>query len=116
MGLINYQSLQASVATLIASTGSIYRLVRPSVSGDQVLANQVYGTFDKQVLDRFSATGGGTISMSKKTILLPVIKNGKVVPQVGDRLSQGANLYRIDSVDTVQPDGVTPILYTADIS
>jgi hypothetical protein len=116
MSLINYTALQQSVASLIQSTGSVYRLVRPSVNGDQVIANQIWGTYDKQVYDRFSATGGGTITKTQKVIYLPVIKNGQQSPQVGDRLSQGAQVYRIDGVDTVMPDGITPILYTCDLA
>jgi hypothetical protein len=114
--IFNYSALQAVATNMIAATGTIYRLVRPSPSGDQVIANQVWGTFSKQVYDRFSATGGGTITKTQKTIYLPVIKNGQQSPQVGDRLSQSAQVYRIDGVDTLMPDGKTPILYKCDLA
>lgn len=114
--LIDYNDLQATVSSLIADTGTVYQLVRPDPSGDLLLANQVYGTFDKQLQDRFSATGGGVVSMAKKTLLVGVIKNGKVEPAIGDRLIQGSQNWRIDSVQVERPDGVTTILYTLDIS
>jgi hypothetical protein len=116
MSAVNYSSLQATAAQLITSFGTPYTLTRPSINGDVTLAKGVYGTFDKQVVDRFSATAGGTVSMAKKQIYLPAIKNGKVEPQPGDTLSQGAQSWRIDAVDVVRPDGATTIYYTCDIS
>ena len=110
-------SLQATATSLITKYGNIYKLVRPSVGGDTVLAAQVYGTFDKQVSDWFSSTGGGVISNSNKTILMPIIKFGKVEPQPGDRLLYGNNQsWRIEGVDVVRPDNITTILYTLTVS
>jgi hypothetical protein len=113
---MNYVEIQTTVSELISENGSQYSLSRPSPGGDQTLGVRIYGIFSKQLQDRFSSTGGGVVSMNKKTICLPVIQNGKVEPRVGDRLLQGNSNWRIDSVEVIRPDGVTTILYICDIT
>ena len=114
--IINYQQLQQTAYDLISSLGTSYKLIRPSINGDQVIASSVPGTFDKQVAATFSSTGGGVVISGKNVIYLPVIKSDKAFPMVEDRLIQGSYGWRIIEVDVLRPDGATTILYTCTVS
>jgi len=120
MALSDYTSLQQDITSILQTYGTLFKLVRPTLSAgvvtDKVIASSISGTMDAQIASYFSTTNGGIIATDKKTVYLQVLPNLKFEPEVGDRLISGKTSWRVVSVEYFRPDGVTTIAYTLTVT
>ncbi len=121
-----FVQMQADVASIIKTYGTVFSLVRPTLQQngtyvDVTLSQTVYGVYAEQMRGFFNTTAGGTTFVDEKVIFtVPTYSGGQpVLIQNDDRLiysnASGLN-WRVLSVEFYRPDGLTLLAFQLKVS